>query len=106
MIKVSNILIKVSKKLSNDDLLNLGIKKLIKKYHLKENDIKSKKIIKKSKIVVKTNIKMILSKNFSAKLFLGFLSRFSFWACFRDFSNFSARAIFSFSFASRTFSSS
>ena len=48
MIKVSNILIKVSKKLTNDELLNLGIKKLVKKYHLKENDIKSKKIIKKS----------------------------------------------------------
>ena len=33
MIKVSNILIKVSKKLTNDELLNLGIKKLVKKYH-------------------------------------------------------------------------
>ena len=48
MIKISNVLIKVSKKLTNDELLNLSIKKLVKKYHLKESDIKNKKIIKKS----------------------------------------------------------
>ena len=45
MIKISNVLIKVSKKLTNDELLNLSIKKLVKKYHLKESDIKNKKII-------------------------------------------------------------
>ena len=47
MIKISNILIKVTKNLSNAELLSLGLKKVLKKYHLKENDILEKKIIKK-----------------------------------------------------------
>ena len=48
MIKISNIQIKVSKKFSNDELLTLALKKIVKKYHLKEQDIKNPQIIKKS----------------------------------------------------------
>lgn len=48
MIKISNIQIKVSKSFSNDELLKLALKKIIKKYHLKEQEIKNPQIIKKS----------------------------------------------------------
>ena len=48
MIKISNIQINVRKKYTNDELLNLAIKKVVKKYHLKEQDIKNPQIIKKS----------------------------------------------------------
>ena len=48
MIKIGNIQIKVSKKFSNNELLDLGLKKISKRYHIKPQDIKQPQIIRKS----------------------------------------------------------
>lgn len=48
MIKIGNIQIKVSKKFSNNELLDLGVKKISKRYHIKPQDIKQPQIIRKS----------------------------------------------------------
>ena len=73
MIKINNVLIKITEKLNNEKITELAKKKILKKYNLKENQIKNIEILKKSidarfDVCYYLTMKLTLDKNLEEKL--------------------------------------